>query len=206
MPVWKSLIDKLNNQPDKSNELLLELMNYQYGYIKWCLENKREEEAIIYLKLADENAKLLESLKYEPSLVNSYKAAFYGFHIALNKLSAPYLGLKSSQCARHAVLLDPDQPFGFIQLGNVLYHMPHLMGGSKKEAIGYYLKAKLMMEKKKGDIRGDWNYLSLLATIAKAYVTVDDITKAKLMYEEILKFEPEFVLVRDDLYPKLLKK
>jgi len=206
MSYWKILIDQLNNQSGKSREFILELTNYQSGYIDWCLQNNRKEEAITYLKLAEANVKLLESTKYEPSLVNAYKAAFYGFHITLNKFSAPFLGSKSNQSARQSILLDPNQPFGYIQLGNVQFHLPSLMGGSKTEGLRCYLIAKSMMEKKKEDNRGDWNYLNLLVTIAKAYESVCDSLSAKLMYEEILKFEPEFILVKDDLYPKLLKK
>src|SRR5665648_10285 len=206
MPVWKSVIDQLNNQPDKTNELRLELLNYQYGYIGWCLGNDHKDQALIYLKLAQENVKFLEAKKLELSLINGYKAALYGFQISLSKFSAPFIGPKSSDCAKKAVLLDPNQPFGYIQLGNVKFHSPSLMGGSKTEAIGYYLKAKAIMEKKDGEIQGDWNYLSLLVTIAQAYESINDNAKAKLMYEEILKFEPGFNWVRDDLYPHLLEK
>jgi len=206
MAVWKSVIDQLNNQLDKPNELRIELLNYQYGYIGWCLGNERKEEALVYLKLAEQNVKLLETNKVGLSLINGYKSALYGFRIALNKFSAPFNGSKSSDCAKQAVLLDPNLPFGFIQLGNVKFHSPSLMGGSKTEAIGYYLKAKAMMEKKGSEIQGDWNYLSLLVTIAQAYESINDTIKAKLMYEEILKFEPGFTWVRDDLYPHLLEK
>lgn len=206
MPDWKSLIDQLNSKSDKSNELLLELVNYQYGYIGWCLEKGRKDEALDYLKLADENVKRLESVKFELSLVNAYKAAFYGYHIALSKFSAPFIGPKSSDCAKLAVQLDPNQPFGYIQLGNVKFHSPSLMGGSKSEGLVYYLKARTMMEKNGAQIRSDWNYLSLLVMIARAYIATNDLAKAKLMYEEILKFEPGFSWVRDDLYPLLLKK
>jgi len=206
MPVWKSVIDQLNDQPDKPNELRLELLNYQYGYIGWCLGNNRKDEALIYLKLAEENVKSLEAKKYDLSLINGYKSALYGFRIALSKFSAPFNGPKSSDCAKKAVLIDPNQPFGYIQLGNVKFHSPSLMGGSKTEAIGYYLKAKAMMEKKDREIQGDWNYLSLLVTIASAYESIDDNKKAKLMYEEILKFEPGFTWVRTELYPHLIEK
>jgi len=206
MPVWKSVIDQLNDQPDKPNELRLELLNYQYGYIGWCLGNNRKDEALIYLKLAEENVKSLEAKKYDLSLINGYKSALYGFRIALSKFSAPFNGPKSSDCAKKAVLIDPNQPFGYIQLGNVKFHSPSLMGGSKTEAIGYYLKAKAMMEKKDREIQGDWNYLSLLVTIASAYESIDDNKKAKLMYEEILKFEPGFTWVRNELYPHLIEK
>jgi hypothetical protein len=206
MSDWKSLIDKLNITAEKNNEMILELVNYQYGYIGWCLGNERKDEALVYLKLAEENVKFLEAKKFEPSLTNAYKSALYGYYIALSKFSAPFIGPKSSDCAKQAMLLDPNQPFGYIQMGNVRFHMPPLMGGSKTDAIGYYLKAKVMMEKNGSEIHGDWNYLSLLTTIAKAYETINDDAKAKLMYEEILKFEPNFTRVRDELYPQLLDK
>ena len=206
MPVWKSTIDKINSSPGKSNDVIIELLNYQYGYIGWCLGNDRKDEAVIYLKLAEENVKLLEGKKFEPSMISGYKSALYGFRIALNKFSAPFIGPKSSDCAKQAMLLDPNQPFGFIQMGNVKYHSPSLMGGSKTDAISYYLKAKALMEKKESEIQGDWNYLNLLITIAQVYEAIDENVKAKLMYEEILKFEPGFTWVRDKLYPQFLEK
>jgi tetratricopeptide (TPR) repeat protein len=206
MSMWKSLIDGLNQKSEKSDSMLLELVNYQYGYIGWCLEKNRNDEALVYVKLAEGNVKLLEAKKSELSLLNAYKSALYGFHIDLSKFSAPFIGPKSSDCAKKAISLNPNQPFGYIQMGNVKYHSPSLMGGSKTEAIRYYLKAKVMMEKKKEEIRGDWNYLSLLVSIARAYESVNDNVKAKAMYEEILKFEPAFSWVKDELYPKLLGK
>ena len=206
MPIWKNIIDQLNIQPEKSNDLLLELVNYQYGYIGWCLTNNRKDEALVYLKLAEQNLKFPEANKFELSLINAYKAAFYGYRIALNKFSAPFIGPKSSACANLAIQLDPDQFFGYVQLGNVKFHSPSLMGGSKTEAISNYLKAKALMERNKTKLRGDWNYLSLLITIAKAYESMGDLSKAKLMYEEILRFEPGFTWVKDELYPQLLKK
>lgn len=206
MPLWKTIMDQLDSQQEKSNELILEIVNYQYGYIGWCLNNNRKEEAVIYLKLVEGNIKLIDALNTEQSLVSAYKAAIYGFRIALSKISAPFNGPKSYQYAHQAVVLDPNQPFGYIQMGNVQFHMPPMMGGSKTEAIDYFLKAKSMMEREKDGIRGDWNYLSLLTTIAKAYDSINDLPNAKLMYEEILKFEPEFSWVRDVLYPRLLKR
>jgi len=206
MDIWKGVVDQLNSQAGKSNEQLLELLNFQYGYIGWCLTNNRKDEALDYLKSAESNIKILELEKFGLSLVNAYKAAFYGYRIALNKFSAPFIGPKSSACANWAIELDPYEPFGYIQLGNVKFHSPSLMGGSKVEAIGYYLKARAMMEKKNNEIRGDWNYLSLLVTIAKGYESINDNIKAKLVYEEILKFEPGFTWVKDELYPQLLKK
>ncbi len=206
MTSWKVVIDKLSTQSDKSSGSILELVNFQYGYIMWCLENNNKTEAVGYLKLAEDNIRSLEVRNADAALVYGYKAAFYGCHIALNKFSAPFNGPKSSDCAKRAIQLDHDQPFGFVQLGNVKFHAPSLMGGSKAGAIGNYLIAKGLMEKNTGELKGDWNYLNLLTTLAGAYEVTADFPKAKMIYEEILRFEPEFKRVKDELYPRLLKK
>ena len=62
------------------------------------------------------------------------------------------------------------------------------------------------MEKNSKELPDDWNYLSLLISIAETYEVLNDDAHAKLVYEEILNTEPDFKWVRDELYPKLLKK
>ena len=147
MPAWKGIIDQMQSQREKSNELRFELLNYQYGYIAWCIGNNKKDEASDYLKLAEDNLQRLESEKFNLSRISGYKAAFYGFHIGLNIFSAPFIGPKSVASAKLAISLDPDDFFGYIQTGNVQFHAPALFGGSKQEALTNYLKAKVLMEK-----------------------------------------------------------
>lgn len=206
MPVWKSIIDQLQNQQEKSNEQRLELVNFQYGYIAWCIGNNHKNEAADYLKMAEENLRKLESERFALSKVYGYKSAFYGFHIGLNIFSAPFIGPKSVASAKEAIATDPDDYFGYIQSGNVQFHAPAMFGGSKPEALKSYLKAKALMENNVGGFREDWNYLSLLTSIAKSYEVMNDDVHTKLIYEEILKVEPDFKWVRDELYPELINK
>jgi len=206
MPVWKGIIDQLESKPEKSNDLLLELVNFQYGYIAWFIGNNHKDEALVYLKNSENNLKLLEENKFKISKIYGYKSAFYGFHISLSLFSAPFLGPKSTSAAKQAISTDPDDFFGYVQLGNVHFHAPSLMGGSKSEALKNYLKARKLMESKAQELSDDWNYLSLLVSIAKTYELLNDTTNAKLVYEEILKSEPQFKWVRGELYPKLIKK
>ena len=84
MTKWKSVIDEMSLQNNKSYEFKLELLNYQYGYIAWCIGNKSEDLAEKYLLLAEKNVEILEKASYRLSMVNAYKAAFYGFRIGLN--------------------------------------------------------------------------------------------------------------------------
>ena len=100
MNKWKSTIDKMQEQEKKPNEFLLELINYQYGYIGWCLGNNEKKQAKIYLKLSEENVENLEKTSLYPSYVNAYKSAFYGYAIGINKLKAPFIGPKSINAAR----------------------------------------------------------------------------------------------------------
>jgi hypothetical protein len=133
MDLWKSVIERMDAIQNKSDELLLELVNYQYGYIGYCLGFDKKEEAKKYLSIA----------------------------------------LKNIDCARTALKIDPEYYFAYIQNGNMKFYMPSALGGSKKEALEYYLK---------------------------------DYASAQNVYENILKLESGFLYVKDDLYPKLLRK
>ena len=62
------------------------------------------------------------------------------------------------------------------------------------------------MESNENFAQQNWNYLSLLTSIAKAYEVTGRKAMAKLYYEKILKIEPNFMWVKNELYPKILNK
>lgn len=206
MDRWKTIIDRLESQNTKTDERLLELVNYQYGYIGYCIGFKKREEAKKYLELAENNLKILENRNYRLSDINAYKSAFYGFKIGLNKLSAPVNGIKSLEHGKKALELDRENYFAYVQFGNIQFYMPAVFGGSKKEGIGYFLKAKNMLERNPSDLNDNWNYLSLLVIIGQSYTYINDLTSAKAIYENILMLEPAFLYIKNELYPELLKK
>jgi len=205
MGKWKNIIDKMNQHQPKTVDFLLELINYQYGYIGWSLGNQKKKEAENYLKLADENLKILEKANYNLSVVNSYKSAFLGFHIGLSKYKAPILGPRSIECAKSSISQDDKNPFGYIQYGNCQYYMPLLFGGSKQEALINFKKAEQLMQLNGYPLKNDWNYLSLLILIAQSYTTLKNYKLAKVYYDKALKAEPRFSWVKNEIYPELLK-
>ncbi len=206
MTRWKSVIDQMNSAGTKSNDFLLELVNYQYGYIAWCIGNRKTDDARKYLKLAEENLVALSSDIQNTSMVNAYKAAFYGYRIGLNKLSAPFNGPKSVDCAKLAISSDKENPFGYVQHANIQFYMPAIFGGSKKEALEYFIKAQELMERNKDAIKENWNYLSLLIVIAQSYSYMDDFKSSIDYMDMILKIEPDFSYVKNELYPQVLTK
>lgn len=208
MDLWKDVIDKMQAGSPAEDPSILELVNYQYGYIGYCLGFDKDAEAKKYLALAEKNIELLENKKFRPDLTEAYRAAFYGFRIALNKLSAPLNGPKSINHAKRAVELNTENYFSLIQLGNIYFYMPQAFGGSKKTALDYYNKARALMEKERSLITENWNYLSLLVTLGQAYTYIEDYEKAEDIYEFILRTEPGFLYVKNELFPALatLKK
>jgi tetratricopeptide (TPR) repeat protein len=206
MPVFKNIIDEMSMENNKDPEFLSELLNYQYGYIAWCIGNKKYEEAKKYLIPAEKNTYLLPNTDHYQSIANAYRAAFYGYHIGLNILYATFYGFKSNDCAKAAMKLDKVNPMGYIQYANIQFYMPSVFGGSKTEAIKYYLMAEELMGKNKMEISKNWNYINLLTIIAQSYALIKDYPNAKLFYEKILIIEPEFNWVKNELYPDVIKK
>jgi tetratricopeptide (TPR) repeat protein len=206
MVKWKQVIDNMELQKNKTYLYISELLNYQYGYIGWCIGEKRFNEAETYIAKGYYYIQLLEKNKDYQSIVNSYKSAFYGFKIGLNKLQAPFIGPKSVDCAKRSIELDPLNAHGYIQLGNSEYYMPAAFGGSKQLAIQYYEKALMLFEQNPEKMKNDWNYLSLLTQIARAFETIQQYEKAGFYYNKILTIEPLYKWVKDELYPIFLKK
>jgi tetratricopeptide (TPR) repeat protein len=203
---WKVTIDKMNNEKIKTNEFILELVNYQYGYIGWCIGNGKDKEAENYLKLATENIEMLEQKGFNPSEISAYKSAFYGYEIGINKMKAPFIGPKSIKYSKLSMELNPQNPMGYIQYGNSQFYMPTMFGGSKKEAVEHFIKAKKLMETDKTKIKNDWNYLSLLTLIGQSYAEMEDYQNAKIYYEKALAVEPDFLYVKLELLPDLIKR
>ena len=206
MELWEKVMNRMNSLKDKNNDLILELVNYQYGYIGYCLRFDRKDDAMEYLDLLQENIDLLEKRNFRLSTINAYKSAICGFRMEYNILSIPFNGLKSIRYAKLALELDSNNYMAYIQNGNVQIHMPVSAGGSKKLGISYYNKAREMLEKDKEGTSENWNYMNLLVDIAQSYCLINELSLAKEIYDYILHLEPDFNYVRDDLYPDLLKK
>lgn len=206
MEHWKNVIDKMETVEGRTNEMTLELINYQYGYIGYCLDFNIEEEAKKYFSLASKNIDQLDKAGYKKSIINAYKSAFYGFRISFNKLSAPVNGSKSLDHVKLALEQDKGNFLAYVQYGNAKLNMPAAFGGSKKEALEYFLIARKILEKNPAETKGNWNYLNLMILIAKTYEALHEYKMAGIIYEDILKIEPGFTYVRDELYPQLKKE
>ena len=209
MPQWKKVMDKMNLETDRNNGFLLEILNYQYGYIGFCVGSKNDVEARKYIAMALENIELLEKANYRLADVFAFKSAIYAYRIGVNKMQAPLLGPKSIGFAEQAILLDKENPMGYIQIANSEFYRPPAFGGSKTVALENYLKAEKLMERHPEKLKENWNYLGLLTSIVLCYKELKQYTNAKKYCDKALKAEPGYLWIKIDLLPKietLLKK
>ncbi|MDD3430822.1 MAG: hypothetical protein PHF38_02190 [Bacteroidales bacterium] len=205
MTQWKAVIDRMEKNRTTENETKLELLNYYYGYIGYTLGEKRHKEARTLINSAYVQLEALEKQNYKAAELKAYRAAFYGYEIALNKLKAPYLGPKSIAAAKEALDLDNNNPLALTQYGNIQTYMPSLMGGSKKEGLEYYQKAMHAYEQYPVRAQNDWNYLNLLITITMAHIRQQQDTEARACYQKLMKIAPEMSWAIEALNPSNIK-
>ncbi len=203
MLAWQSTMNAIEPKTDAE---ILALINYQYGYTAWCIGQKRDDEAKKYLDSAQSLVKKLEKKDYHTSTLWAYKAAFVGFEIGIDPHRAPFIGLRSLAFAKQSTKADPSNYFAYLQLGNSAFYTPKVFGGSKKDAIGYYLHALELIEKDAQLLRDNWNYLNLLATIINAYYEMGDYERAQTYCTKALSVAPDFSWVKHTLYPKIRKE
>ena len=202
---WEKEMLSIEFKKDKTNKEKLDLLNFQFGYIAWCIDQKKTKEAE---KLIDKSEKIINELEkrsYNLSMLFAYKAAIIGFKIGISPYKAPFIGSKSLAFGKQSINADPNNAFAYAQLGNIAFYTPQMFGGSKSEAMLHYLKALNLMEKQNNNTY-NWNYLNLLATIINAYIELGQFEKAKYYCEKALNTEPNFDWVKNKLYPLVLKQ
>ena len=191
MSRWEAIIRLMEERSDDiTDEERKELVGYYYGYIGFLLGTDQKDKAQGYITKGEKHLNAL--LKSAPNDVTAlaYKGSFIGFRIGTNKFKALTLGNESISYINRAYKLDSQNVQAILDKGNLLYHMPGMFGGDKKEAVRLYEKAVLRMEKHQN-----------LTTIARHYEEEKQWQKAVLIYEKILQQEPEFSWVKDTLYP-----
>ena len=204
MKGWKTAIDNMEKQKSNQPEFLLQLINFQYGYVAWCLVNDNKNETKHYLSKLEENLEKLKSIFGETAEYHAYMAAVYGFKIGLSTWRTPFFGPKSMDHAEKAMKTDNLSFQANMEMGNIWNHMPAMFGGSDKKALNYYSNALEIMEKKPEKTRrNNWMYLNLLTLVGQMHQEMGNPEQAEKYFEQALQIEPGFVWVKEELLPSL---
>jgi tetratricopeptide (TPR) repeat protein len=206
MNKWAGVIHSMesNNSPTTIDQKL-ELINYYYGYIGYLIGIKKNEQAQTLITAGEKLInKVLESSPRNVTAL-AYKGSYIGFQISMSKVKGISLASESISNINKAYETDPRNIQAIIDKANALYFAPSIFGGDKHEAIKLYLKSVNLMETSKTTDQ-NWTYLHVLRLLARAYEKQNKFQEAKLIYEKSLRKEPNFKLVKEILYPKILAK
>lgn len=204
MEGWKTAIDNMENQKKNEADFLLELINYQYGYVAWCLGNYKKNDAKHYLSLLEKNLVRLKNIAGETAEFHAFTAAAFGFKIGLSVWRAPFFGPKSMDHAEKALEKNSQSFQANMEMGNIWNHMPAMFGGSDEKALTYYSKALEIIESKPEEFkRHNWMYLNLLTIVGQMHQETGNPNQAKKYFEQALQIEPDFVWVKEELLPSL---
>lgn len=198
MHYWQEQIDQTKRKTNLSRAESLVLLNYEYGYIGYLLGIKSDKQARYYLKDASARLDALKRVKNsaEAAQLEALSAAFTGYQIGLSPWKAPVLGPESIAYAEKAIGIQAEEPWGYIQMGNIKRYSPGIFGGSKQKALSYYLKAKILYEEVRG-YADDWQYIALLMDIAQTYSETGDKQQAKTYYAAVKKAYPTFKWIEE---------
>jgi len=200
---WLNVLHEMEHAPSLSNEEKQELIGYYYGYIGYLLGTDRKNVAKVYINRGDSLITAILKQSPDQPTVLAYKGSFLGFKMGLNKLRSVTLGPESMRYIKKAYSLDPENAQVITDMANMLYYAPALFGGDKKEALLLYQQAIKRMEDK-NETEKNWFYLNSLTNLAQLYESQKQTDLAVELYKKILRIEPEFTWVRDELYPQVL--
>ena len=199
---WKYVILDMTAKykQEKETELLYSLCFAQYGYIGYCISNGLKKEAEEFLKDVVKNTKELDDLYDGRHDVLALQGAILGYRMVLSKFRAIYLGPKASKLIITASESSNTYFNCSLEMGNMLFYTPKILGGSKKEAIRYYQKAVEIIEQSTQKEDRNWIYINTVLFLANAYYETGSRDLACDLYAGLLDYEPRATWIRDDLY------
>ncbi len=207
MDRWKEIMEEMERRYRSTGnlELLYDLAEAEYGYIGWLISGKEKREARRMLERSEQRIELLLENNIKTARTYSILGAYFGYRVGLEPLRAPVYGPKSEEANQAALEAGPNEPQAWMERANIEYYKPAIFGGSKEAAVPLYEKAVRLYETDESRSHHYWLYLNCMTGLAMAYENTGSTGKAGDLYRRILRIEPDFLWVRDDLYPRFRK-
>jgi len=204
MHLWEGIIDEMDREYDltKETSLLYDLCFTWYGYIGYLISEEQDKAAKAGVKEAGKRTEKLEEILNSRHDVMALQGALLGYRIVLSKFSSIYLGPRAMKYIEKAYE-SADTCFNCnVEMGNRLFYIPKVFGGSKPESIPYYEKAVEILETSTLKTERSWIYMNTVLMLANVYKETGHMDRACLLYEQLLEYEPGADWIRERLYSK----
>ena len=201
---WEGIIEEMDREYDltKETSLLYDLCFTWYGYIGYLISEEEDKAAKAGVKEAEKRIGELEEILNSRHDVMALQGAILGYRIVLSKFSSIYLGPRAMKYIEKAYE-SADTCFNCnVEMGNRLFYIPKVFGGSKPGAIPYYEKAVEILETSTLKTERSWIYMNTVLMLANVYKETDQMDRACLLYKQLLEYEPGADWIRERLYSK----
>ncbi|MCQ2332376.1 MAG: hypothetical protein MJZ95_04125 [Paludibacteraceae bacterium] len=195
LATWKKELSSYVANPSLTFQDKCDVANYLYGYIGFILDSgAKKAELEKWMTYLDSYIEEMMKHKSTKSMAHLYKAGSYAFKAKTYKKIVSY-GIKSVGELDEALEEDPNNAIAIGLKGNVKFYAPAIVGGNKKKALEFYVKAVNILSKKCPQTY-QWNYWALKLCIVEAYVGLGEKDKAEAYYKQVMKAKPDFLLLK----------
>lgn len=201
-----SMLKSALDQNPADTELAYEYLVAEYGKIGYCNTTNSCGDLVPQIEDSQKRLKKLVKEEGEASRYSALMGGLLAMEIEQKPAQMMFLGPKCSSYISESVDMDTKNPTAWVEKGNLKFHAPRLFGGDMEEAIACFQKAILLYESNPSLKANSWQYLHALAWLGKAYEEEDEWGKARQTFEKALRVEPDFLWVKNELLPELLKK
>lgn len=178
-------------------------LNYEYGYLATAVEEKTEdakERVEAYGRHIDQMAEFTNQ-----ATILTYRSAYYAYRAKMNAKEFISMGFKAMNTAKEAVAADSTNVLALALMGCVDFYAPGMLGGSKVRALEAFNKVEAIYHQT-GDTIANWNYPATEMQRAMCLEKTGHLDEAIALCCKMLKRDPEFIFIRDEYLPQLLKK
>lgn len=208
MQSWVEVMDEMKADYKLTGniEMLKEITICQYGYIAICVARGDKKDGREELREAECNVEVLLRHDSEWAVIHALKGAFYAFKIGFDPYKFVAYGRRAREENSLAIDLSPEDPYVWMEKGNIELYWPDLQSKGRASAVDAYLKSTQFYERNGELTRQNWLYLNTMVSLAAAYCKEEEYARADEIYKKILRIEPNIVWIRDRDYPKFRAK
>lgn len=195
---------KVEYATSNSETLQRDIIKAQYCMVSFYLGSDNNKSAYVVIKDAERRINQLLAKDKDDASMLAIRASFTGFRIILNPVSTLFLGGKLLSDMNRCKNLDFTNTDVLFLHSNSTYYAPKFLGGSKEKGLDNYKKLRLKLEK--SEISKAYDYFALMCLTANGIALVDaeKYNQAADLYKYVLKVEPGYDWVRNDLLPKAI--
>lgn len=206
MSEWEGLIRQLEKGYEATRNIawLEEMAWAEYGYTAYLIHTGQEKKAEQYLRSALAHVDLLLQLRPRTGSYLALKSSLTAFRIRLRPLSAPIFGPRSARLMDEAIAANALDPRVLTEKGLARLYAPSWAGGNPEEAVTLFSSASQQVMREKDNLRGSWYYLHLMVSFGQSLQKTNRHHEAVALYQNLLKEEPTFEWVKNELLPQAL--